>query len=337
MKKLLYSFILVSLFLVGCTITPETGNEMLDAKAQCEAEPTCKAVLDQWQEEVNHKAYIYFEEQFLNEWILSKNEKDAEQDARLDVLEAGLLEKTSVREKITFEYDVITEEAVANGWTCETVTECINENKPFKVISYDPAEIGIHKFDIQGNFEYFAPLYFSVVFVNEYNEFLGEETYTISDFDGHNYTIIIKNYLEDTKYVKFKDITNIIYRYRDETVGWECKSLNVCTRYEENVKIDVWCIERYFKVVFNYEDLQFDYEDLQFNIVLSLFDENNELIGYTTLAEIGYENLVPDPPNVSIGGRKEIPYLVFYDHLYNDAKYVKFHDITNIIPIKKDS
>ena len=121
---------------------------------------------------------------------------------------------TEPREKITFEYYTITEEAAASGWNCQTISRC-DKNK-MMVYIYDPAELGIHKFNMVANFE-FIQADFIFVFVNKYNEFLGEETITVNsdDFDS-GAVIVIDNYPPGTKFVKFKDIINIQYKYEKQ-------------------------------------------------------------------------------------------------------------------------
>lgn len=115
------------------------------------------------------------------------------------------------KEKIYYEYYTITEEAVKNGWTCHTIDRC-DKNK-IMVYIYDPALIGQHKFNIVTYFN-FVEADLTFVFVDKYNNILEERTTTYKAGDSYRgIAIVIDDYPPGTKYVKFKDMTNIVYFY----------------------------------------------------------------------------------------------------------------------------
>jgi len=120
-------------------------------------------------------------------------------------------EEEKTREKITFEYYTITEEAAKMGWTCHTIDRC-DKNK-IMVYIYDPALIGQHKFNIVTYFN-FVEADLTFVFVDKYNNILEERTTTYKAGDSYRgIAIVIDDYPPGTKYVKFKDMTNIVYFY----------------------------------------------------------------------------------------------------------------------------
>lgn len=225
MGKLLYVFIFISLFLMGCTVTPETGNDMLAAKTQCEAEPTCKAVLDGWQEEVNYNAYAYFEQQFLNNWVVTKNAKDAEQDARLDVLEAGLLVEevatTTEPQEIYYGYNVMTGLPKANGWVCRTVDSCTKDGFILRQYNYDV--IGQHKIYLSTSNKYVITneMDIKVLFVDKYDQTLEERIITLVSETG-SFVHIFDNIPIGTKLVKFIDIIDREISYNEDILIQFC-------------------------------------------------------------------------------------------------------------------
>lgn len=115
------------------------------------------------------------------------------------------------RETISYEYYTITEEAVKNGWTCHTVDRCdsVDSNRIY-VYTYDPAIIGKHKFNVVTGVD-ILQIDFTVVYVNEYNDVLGTETFTLTSNSLRGFVLEIDTYPPGTKYVKFADITNIVY------------------------------------------------------------------------------------------------------------------------------
>lgn len=114
---------------------------------------------------------------------------------------------TQPREKIVFEYYTITEEALKNGWTCHTIDRC-DKNKVMVYI-YDPAILGQHKFNVIAGFK-FIQGDFVVVYIDQYGETLGTETFTMKVV-GSGFALVINTAPPGTKYVKFADLTNIIY------------------------------------------------------------------------------------------------------------------------------
>ena len=119
--------------------------------------------------------------------------------------------EVEVQEKISFEYYTITEEAVKNGWTCHTIDRCDRYSEiPLYVYIYDPALIGKHKFNVTTGKDVLH-IDFTVVFVDQYNQKLGEETYTLTSVSKRGFVLTVEDYPPGTKYVKFSDITNIIY------------------------------------------------------------------------------------------------------------------------------
>lgn len=113
------------------------------------------------------------------------------------------------RERIGFEYYTITEEAVKNSWTCQTIDRC--DKNRFMVYIYDPARIGEHKFNIVSGVS-FVRADIVVVYVNQYNDILGTETFTLeSDAWNRGATIVVTDFPPGTKYVKFADFTNVVY------------------------------------------------------------------------------------------------------------------------------
>ena len=149
---------------------------------------------------------------------LANTETTTEPTTLTTELTAESTTEVQVQEKISFEYYTITEEAVMNGWTCGAIDRCDSmDSNRISVYVYDPASIGKHKLNIIFGVSV-QQFDLNVVYVDEYNQTLGVEVFTL-DNNGEDdslsssrvFSQVFETYPPGTKYVKFSDITNIIY------------------------------------------------------------------------------------------------------------------------------
>ncbi len=226
------------------------------------------------------------------------------------------------QEKITFEYYVITEEAVKNGWTCGTIDRCDKFSEiPIYVYIYDPALLGKHKINVTTGADVLQAD-INVVYVDIYNNILGEEAYTVYSNSLRGFVLVIEDYPVGTKYVKFADITNIVYPDREVSNDWECNQKE-CVNENGKMRVDISDINIDDRII-----AYFYYDVVQFNLDLLFVNENGEITEKTLTVSDYNENLTFD--------WKYRKYYVFIDYLLGDdfpedTKYIKFKDINNII------